>query len=82
MPTPQYDLEFEVRLGLSINFGIFSYVNFSESRNFFRDATSILITTYAVPPRGRRPYTGAHYLFEPDPHLIFLQFLLTIVDSL
>src|SRR5262249_1468624 len=25
--------------------------------------TSILVTTYAVPPRGRRPYTGAHFLF-------------------
>ena len=23
----------------------------------------MLVTTYAVPPRGRRPYTGAHFLF-------------------
>jgi hypothetical protein len=50
---------------------VFSYVNFTGLSNFSGEISSMLVTTYAVPPRGRRPYTGAHFLlgqrFEPTP---------------
>jgi hypothetical protein len=35
-------------------------------RNFEEAFASISLTTYAVPPRGRRPYTGAHILFAQE----------------
>jgi hypothetical protein len=38
---------------------------YAKQRNFFLNLASILITKYAVPPRGRRPYTDAHFLFVP-----------------
>lgn len=41
---------------------MFIYVNFAVAGNFFSFDSSILVTTYAVPPRGRRPYTDAHIL--------------------
>ena len=50
----------------------------AKAETFFRDPTSILVTTYAVPPRGRRPYTGAHFLFAPP--ILSLQFFLNILS--
>jgi|SwirhisoilCB3_FD_contig_61_1895678_length_1436_multi_8_in_0_out_0_2 hypothetical protein len=43
---------------------VFNYVNFARFCNFFEKKSSMLVTTtYAVPPRGRRPYTDAHFTF-------------------
>jgi hypothetical protein len=53
---------------------MFIYVNFKRIGNFFIWISSILVTTYAVPPRGRRPYTDAHLLFCESNFLYLFEF--------
>src|SRR6185437_13221033 len=57
---------------------MFIYVNFKRIGNFFIWISSILVTTYAVPPRGRRPYTDARLLFLRIQFSLSLRILLPL----